>query len=507
MIKVYSNRILFSLIFIAFAHGVIAQSQSKPNIIIIYADDLGWNQLSCYGNTKIKTPNIDALAAQGVRFTQAYATAPICSPSRMGLLTGRYQQRFGAEFLVPELYPPILNDHLKQKIQQEQIARKSMFDDIDTVAYNKIKKGIPLSEKLIPQFMKEQGYATGAIGKWHAGEADSLQPWKRGFDYYYGTLTWGTIYASVKDPNILTKAYYFHTMNSEDTARHGSIQIVRNGVVVNEKEYITDRFTEEAVNFIDKNKSKPFFLYLPFTAVHDPFQAKKSEFDKITTSTDTTERIYLAILKSLDDAVGKIMAKLKEEGLDKNTLVFFGSDNGGASYSGQMTNAPLRGGKQSDFEGGIRVPLIIKYPGHIKEGVVYDKPVSNLDIFATSVTAAKVTLPTDRVYDGVNILPYINGENTNAPHPILFWRNGFSKAMRKGDWKLYINERANTTLLYNIADDYEEQHDLSSINVTKLNELKADLATWESQMAKPLWPFIRSELMPDIKDYQFYFPN
>ena len=168
-----------------------AQQSSKPNIIIIYADDLGWNQLSCYGNTKIKTPNIDALAAQGVRFTQAYATAPICSPSRMGLLTGRYQQRFGAEFLVPELYPPVLNDRLKEKIKQEQIARKSMFDDVDTVAYNKVKKGIPLSEKLIPQFMKEQGYATGAIGKWHAGEADSLQPWKRGFDYYYGTINVG----------------------------------------------------------------------------------------------------------------------------------------------------------------------------------------------------------------------------------------------------------------------------------------------------------------------------
>lgn len=481
--------------------------QSTPNIIIIYADDLGWNQLSCYGNTKIATPNIDALAAQGVRFTQAYATAPICSPSRMGLLTGRYQQRFGGEFLVPESNPPVLNAALKEKIKQEQLARKSMFDDIDTVAYNKIKKGIPLSEKLIPQFMKEQGYATAAIGKWHAGEADGLQPWKRGFDYYYGTLTWGTIYASVKDPNILTRAYYFHTMNSEDTARHGSIEIVRNGVVLNEKEYITDRFTEEALNFIDKNKSKPFFLYLPFTAVHDPFQAKKSEFDKITTSTDTTERIYLAILKSLDDAVGKIMEKLKEEGLDKNTLIFFGSDNGGASYTGQMTNAPLRGGKQSDFEGGIRVPLIIKYPGHAKEGVVYDKPVSNLDIFATSVAAAHATLPDDRVYDGVNILPYVNDENNNPPHPVLFWRNGFSKAMRKGDWKLYINERANATLLYNIADDLEEQHDLSSANTTKLDELKADLAAWESQMSKPLWPFRRSELMPDIKDYQFYFPN
>lgn len=483
------------------------QDKSKPNIIIIYADDLGWNQLSAYGNTKIKTPNIDAIGAEGVRFTQAYATAPICSPSRMGLLTGRYQQRFGGEFLVPELYPPVLSAKLQEKIRQEQVARKTMFDDVDTVAYNKIKKGIPLSETLISQLLKNEGYATGAIGKWHAGEADSLQPWKRGFDYYYGTLTWGTIYASVADPNILTKAYYFHTMNSESTKRDGSIQIVRNGEIVEEKDYITDRFTEEAISFIDRNKNKPFFLYLPFTAVHDPFQAKKAEFDKIKTSTDTTERIYLAILKSLDEAVGKIMDKLKKEGLDKNTLVFFGSDNGGASYSGQMTNAPLKGGKQSDFEGGIRVPLMIRFPGRIKPGIVYDKPVSNLDIFATSIATAKAKLSPGKIYDGVNIMPYISGENKTEPHPILFWRNGYSKAVRKGNWKLYINERANKTLLYNMENDLSEQHDLSLINIDKLNELKADLAAWEVQMAKPIWPFRRSELMPDIKDQQFYFPN
>jgi arylsulfatase A-like enzyme len=230
------------------AHASAQQQQNQTSLLFMRMIWAG-TSFPAYGNTKIKTPNIDALAAQGVRFTQAYATAPICSPSRMGLLTGRYQQRFGGEFLVPELYPPVLPDHLKQKIRQEQIARKSMFDNVDTVAYNKIRKGIPLSEKLIAQFMKEQGYATGAIGKWHAGEADSLQPWKRGFDYYYGTLTWGTIYASVKDPGILTKAYYFHTMNSEDTARHGSIQIVRNGVVVNEKEYITDRFYRRSFEF------------------------------------------------------------------------------------------------------------------------------------------------------------------------------------------------------------------------------------------------------------------
>jgi arylsulfatase A-like enzyme len=497
------------LLFALLPLQILAQKTAgnKPNIIIIYADDLGWNQLSSYGNTKVQTPNIDAIGKEGVRFTQAYATAPICSPSRMGLLTGRYQQRFGGEFLVPELHStPLADPELKEKIKTDFIARKAVNEPVDTAAYNSIKKGIPESQTLIAQLVKNAGYATGAIGKWHVGEADGLKPWQRGFDYYYGMLTWGSIYASVADSNIVTRSFHFHTNLAKTTQREGSIQIVRNGQVVEESEYITDRIGEEAASFIDKNKDKPFLLYVPFNAPHDPFQAKKSVFDKITSVTDTTERIYLAMLKSLDDAVGQILTKLKKEGLDKNTIVFFGSDNGGASYTKQMTNAPLKGGKLSHFEGGIRVPLLVRYPGKIPAETVYDKPVSNLDIFATAIAVAKAELPTDRVYDGVNLLPYVNEANKNEPHPVLFWRNGYSKAVRKGDWKLYVNERASKVLLYNIKDDLSEQKNLSEINPEKAKELQDELKKWESQLVSPKWPAVRSEMLEEVQDASYYFP-
>lgn len=485
---------------------------AKPNVIIIYADDLGWNQLSSYGNKKVQTPNIDAIGKNGVRFTQAYATAPICSPSRMGLLTGRYQQRFGAEFLVPELRTtPLKDPELIAKIKADAIERKATSEKLsDTAAYRAIPKGIPLSETLISQFFKQQGYATAAIGKWHAGESEGLKPWQRGFDYYYGTLTWGTIYSSTTTPDILTRSYHFHTNLAKATGREGSIEIVRGyadgrSQVVDEKEYLTDKLGEETIQFIDENKTKPFFIYLPFNAVHDPFQAKRSDFDRIQGITDTTERIYLAMLLSLDEAVGKITAKLKAEGLDKNTLIFFGSDNGGASYTGQMTNAPLRAGKLSDFEGGIRVPLLASFPGRIPEGKVYDAPVSNLDIFATAVAAAGINLPADKKYDGVNLVPYLN-KKTGNPHEALFWRNGYSKAVRKGDWKLYINERSGKTLLYNLATDLGEKNDQSAANPAKLKELQKTLTDWESQLAKSLWPSLRNEQIPEVVNVGFYFP-
>ncbi|MGN6438905.1 MAG: sulfatase [Agriterribacter sp.] len=514
----FTKSIVAALTIICSWEGFTACAQSankaaQPNVIIIYADDLGWNQLSSYGNTKVQTPNIDAIGKNGVRFTQAYATAPICSPSRMGLLTGRYQQRFGGEYLVPELRPtPLTDPELIAKIRYDAAARKATAEKIsDTAAYRAIPKGIPLSETLIAQFFKKQGYATAAIGKWHAGESEGLKPWQRGFDYYYGTLTWGSLYASTAKPDILTRSYYFHTNLSKATTREGSIEIVRgfgNGAseVVDEKEYLTDRIGEEAIGFIEKNKAKPFFLYIPFNAVHDPFQAKRSDFDRIQGVTDTTERIYLAMLLSLDEAVGKITAKLKAEGLDKNTLIFFGSDNGGASYTGQMNNAPLRAGKLSDFEGGIRVPLLASFPGRIPAGKVYESPVSNLDIFATAVAAAGITLPSDRVYDGKNLIAYINGSVKERPHETLFWRNGYSKAVRKGDWKLYVNERSGKALLFYLSNDVGETKDLSAAQPEKVKELQKALKEWESQLVKPVWPSGRNELIPEVADLGFYFP-
>ncbi len=481
---------------------------TQPNVIIIYADDLGWTELSSYGNTKVSTPNIDALATEGVRFTQAYSSAPICSPSRAGLITGRYQQRFGFEFLVPsEVNAPITDAALLETIRKASLERKELAETaIDEEAYKKIHKGLPVEEITIGKLFKDAGYATGAIGKWHVGELEEFQPQNRGFDYHYGVLTWGSIYSSVEDPDVLTKSYHFHLPQSKATKREGSISIVRNGKVVEETEYITDRFADEAVQFIDQNKTKPFFLYVPFTAPHDPFQAKKSDFDLITSETDTVKRIYLAMIKSLDDAVGRITAKLKETGLDKNTIILFGSDNGGASYTRQMSNHPLKGGKLSHFEGGIRVPFIARYPEVIPSGTVYNLPVSNLDFFATAAAAAGIPLPSDRSYDGVNLLPFVKAENSKRPHELLFWRNGYSKAVRKGDWKLYLNEKAQKVLLYKLDEDLSEQNDLSGAHPEKVEELKAELKKWEEQLPAPLWPYKRSVPLLELEDASYYFP-
>lgn len=484
------------------------KADSTPvNVIIIYADDLGWNGLHAYGNSQVATPNLDALAKEGVRFTQAYATAPICSPSRAGLLTGRYQQRFGFEFLVPsELETPVTDAALEEQIKKAVIERKEVAEKLDEASYKAIHKGLPTSELTFANVFKDAGYATAIIGKWHLGEQPEFQPQNRGFDNHYGFLSWGSIYTSVEDPNVLTRSYHFHLPQSKATKREGSLVLVKNGKTIEESEYITDRFAEEAVSFIDSNKNKPFLLYLPLNTPHDPFQAKKSDFDAITTEKDTTKRIYLAMIKSLDDAVGRITAKLKETGLDKNTIIIFGSDNGGASYTKQTTNAPLKGGKLSHFEGGIRVPLIIKYPKRLPAGKVYELPVSNLDFFPTAVAAAGLKLPTKVKYDGVNLIPYVNGTEKARPHEVLYWRNGYSKAIRKGDYKLYVNERAKKILLYNLAEDLSEQYDLSKNEPEKVKELQEALQKWEAELPKPIWPFKRSVPLLELGNASYYFP-
>ena len=489
------------------SQSVAAIDSTPPNVIIIYADDLGWNGVHAYGNKQVETPHIDALAAEGVRFTQAYATAPICSPSRAGLLTGRYQQRFGFEFLVPsEIETHITDANLKEAIKQATAARKEVAEKVDENTYKQVHKGLPTTEITFANVFKDAGYATTIIGKWHLGEQKEFQPQNRGFENHLGFLSWGSIYTSVANKDVLTRSYHFHLPQSKSTKREGSLVLVRNGKEEVDTSYITDRFADEAVRFIDNHKAKPFLLYLPLTTPHDPFQAKKSDFDAITTEKDTVKRIYLAMIKSLDDAVGRITAKLKETGLDQNTIIIFGSDNGGASYTKQMSNAPLKGGKLSHFEGGIRVPLIIKYPKGVPAGKVYERPVSNLDYFPTIVAAAGLKLPNSKSYDGVNLLPYINSADTSRPHETLFWRNGYSKAIRKGDWKLYVNDRAKKTLLYNLAADISESKDLSKAHPDKLKELQEALRTWESELPQPSWPSKRSVPLLELEDASYYFP-
>lgn len=479
---------------------------AKPNIIVILADDLGYSDLASYGNPVVKTPNIDALGKEGVRFTQAYSSAPICSPSRAGLLTGRYQQRFGFEFLVPQ--------STGSKPTPEQVQKYAAFakqvgsspeQGIDEETFNQIRKGLPDTEVTLAQLLKKNGYKTAAIGKWHVGETDGFYPGQKGFDYHYGFYSGLSLYAPENDPRVVNKHLPWALSEYAAWHRKGSNRIVRNNQDLEEKQFLTDKFADEAISYIEQNKNNPFFLYLPFNAPHDPFQAKKSDFDKYPKVTDSTKRVYYGMISGLDDAVGRIHNKLKELGLDKNTLIVFTSDNGGATYTRATDNAPLRGGKLSHFEGGYSVPFFIKYPGKVPTGKEYNQPVSLLDVFSTAAAVAGVSLPADKEYDGVNLLPYLNNQSQGHPHETLFWRSGYSKAVRKGDYKLYINERNGKQLLFNLANDRSETKDLCKEQPEKVRELLAALQAWENKVQKPTWPS-RNNSTIDVQGERYYFP-
>jgi arylsulfatase A-like enzyme len=484
----------------------VAAAPAKPNVIVILADDLGYSDLAAYGNPIVKSPNIDALMREGVRFTQAYTTAPICSPSRAGLLTGRYQQRFGFEFLVPQSAGGNQSpEQLKRLAAFQKQVGSVPEEGIDIEAYQKIRKGIPDSEVTLGQLFQQNGYQTAVIGKWHVGETDGFYPQQRGFDYHYGFYSGLSLYAPENDPNVVNKHLPWALSEASAWHRRGSNRIVRNNAEVDEKAFLTDKFADEAIAYIEQQKNTPFFLYLPFNAPHDPFQAKKSDYDLYPQVSDSTKRVYYGMITGLDNAVGRIHRRLKELGLDKNTIVFFTSDNGGATYTRATDNKPLRGGKLSHFEGGYSVPYSITYPGVVPAGKTYDLPVSTLDIFATAAAVANLKLPANREYDGVNLIPFTSNQQPGRPHETFFWRSGYSKAIRKGDYKLYVNERNGKKLLYNLATDRSETRDLCDAEPAKLVELEAELKAWNSQLPKPTWPS-RVNATLEVAGEKYYFP-
>lgn len=464
-------------------HGVYKKKTVKrpPNVIVILADDLGFSDLHAYGNAQIKTPNIDALQQDGIRFTHAYSTAPICSPSRAGLMTGRYQQRFGFEYLVPQ-------DGGKRNPGRFTNSRATIEKlPISDEAFRELPKGLPASEISLAQLFRSNGYRTAIIGKWHLGEKEGFLPQQRGFDYHFGFYSGLTLYAPEHTPGVVD--YHLPWALSETAAWHreGSNRLVRNNETVEEKQYLTDKLADEAIQYIADNKAHPFLLYLPFNAPHDPFQATQADFDLYPDVKDSTKRVYYAMITALDRAVGRIRQQLKTQGLEEETIIFFTSDNGGATYTRATDNRPLKGGKLTDFDGGIRIPFYVVYPAKIRGGREYDHAVSNLDIYTTAAAAAGIPLPASREYDGVDLLSFLT-QPGKIPHPVLYWRSGYSKAILKGDYKLYVNERNAQTHLYHIRQDVSEKTDLSASEPRKLQELKTDLSRWETRLQQPSWP-------------------
>jgi len=410
----------------------------KPNILFIVGDDLGYADVGFHGCKDISTPNLDALAAAGVRFTSGYVTGPYCSPTRAGLMTGRYQTRFGHEFNPGGAH------------------------------------GLPRSETTIADRLKAAGYVTGLVGKWHLGSEPSQHPQQRGFDEFFGFL--GGAHS------------YFD--------RAG---ILRGHEPIRELDYTTDAFGREAAAFIERHKSAPWFLYLAFNAVHTPLHATENRLAKFTGITDPKRRAYAAMTLAMDDAIGVVRKKLADTGLEPNTFLFFISDNGGPTMPGTTTNGsrndPLRGSKRTTLEGGIRVPFLMVWPGRIRPGV-YDYPVIQLDATATALELAGVSANN---LDGVNLLPYLSGEKSGPPHDALYWRFGEQMAIRVGDYKLVrYDANADTRTggrrqgvtpakLYHLASDIGETNDLAAAQPDKVKELQAKWDAWNKSNVAPLW--------------------
>lgn len=469
---------------------------AKPNVIILLADDLGKYDISLYGGKAAPTPTIDSLAASGVTFTDGYVSAPICSPSRAGLLTGRYQQRFGHELQPGDRYPKNNLEYLAVKY----ILNTNDWHPNPKITYPSAKsiasQGLPQSEITFADLAKKQGYATGIIGKWHLGHTKGFTPLERGFDYHYGFYQAFSLFAHEDNPDIINHHHSdFTDKMIWGNGRVGTGRIRRDTTIIDEKAFLTEKFAEEATAFIDKNKKKPFLLYVPFNAPHTPFQVRKKYYDRFAHIKDENKRVYYAMISALDDAIAQILQKVKDEGLEENTLIVFASDNGGATYTHATTNAPLKGGKFSHFEGGINVPFALRWKGKIKAHTVYNQPVSTLDIFATIASAIGAKLPSDRTYDGVDLINKVN-KNEEA-HKALFWRSGDAKAIRKGDWKLVISGKNQQLWLYNLKQDKAENIDVAAQNPAKVKELSIALENWEKGLKKPLWP--------SLMNYEFRF--
>lgn len=425
------NLVLLGGLFILTLTSLLSAAERKPNLLVILCDDVGWGEFGFQGNSQIPTPHIDSLAKNGIRFPQGYVSGPYCSPTRAGLLTGRYQTRFGHEF--------------------NSVANRS---------------GLQLEERTIADRLKSAGYATCAIGKWHLGGSEPYRPMRRGFDEFFGTLA---------------NTPFYHPTQFVDSRKSPDAQPVDD-----KSFYTTDAYAARATDWLDKHKSAPWFLYLPFNAQHAPLQAPQKYLDRFPSIADNKRRTFAAMMSAMDDGVGQVLGKIREHGLEEDTLIFFLSDNGGPTPSTTSSNGPLRGFKATTWEGGVRVPFCVQWKGRLPAGKSYPHPVIQLDILPTCLAAAGVANHPDWKLDGVDLLPYLTGKNESRPHETLYWRFGEQWAIRHGDWKLVAGRGgAPTGELFNLTEDLAESKNLADKDPAKARELKAIWDQWNSEQAPP----------------------
>jgi arylsulfatase A-like enzyme len=464
-----------------------APGDRPPNIVLILADDLGWNDLSFAGGGiaggTVPTPNIDSIAAEGVTFTNGYAANGTCAPSRAAIMSGRYGTRFGFEFTPT---PPGMMQLAAMAPRAPGRLRETIsYPDAEVIDFADM--GMPSAEISIAELLADQDYHTAHIGKWHIGNSNGMAPLDQGFDE--SLMMVSGLYLPVDHPDVVNSKQDFDPIDRFLWAAMRFAASWNGGQPFAPDRYLTDYYTEQAVRVIDANKDRPFFLYLAHWAPHTPLQATREDYDALSHIEDHRERVYAAMIRSLDRGVGQVLEALQRNGLEENTLVLFTSDNGGAGYVGLPdVNSPFRGWKITLFEGGIHVPYFAKWPARIAPGTIVSSPVHHFDLYATAAAAGGALLPTDRVIDGVDLMPYVTGENNGVPHNALFWRSGTSQSALVDGWKLNVSDPPGRAWLFNLRLDPNEQNNLAAQRPDKLAELQAALAAHNAEQAPTAWP-------------------
>jgi arylsulfatase A-like enzyme len=442
-----SNKILLLTCFLGSSLLVAAaRGADRANIVIILADDLGYADVGVHGCKDIPTPHIDALAASGVRCTEGYVSHPFCSPMRAGLMAGRYQHRFG--YVSNVAYDP----------QNPRI-------------------GLPSSEKTIARRLQEVGYAAGMAGKWHLGASHMHHPNRRGFDDFYGFLGGGHDYFDVDLRKAMHEGYFQ--------------PLDRNGKPEDLKQYLTDALTDHAVAFIETHRDEPFFYYLAYNAPHTPMQAPEDVLQRFAGIQDERRRKYAAMVYQMDVGIGRVLKALDHRKLRENTLVFFLSDNGGPTFANGSNNDPLRGDKGDLYEGGVRVPFVASWPGQLPVGATYSEPVISLDISRTALEVGRCKPAASD--EGVNLIPYLTGQNSAAPHQTLYWRkdDGTEWSVRAGPWKLVATEEGEQRELYNVVTDISESRNVIQTHREIADQLALQYKAWNAQNPPPLFSGFR----------------
>nr|WP_235188573.1 sulfatase-like hydrolase/transferase [Catenovulum agarivorans] len=449
-------------------------TNQQPNILFILADDAGYQDFGFHGSNTMKTPNLDQLAKQGILFSNAYVSAAVCGPSRAGILTGKYQQKFGYE-----------ENNVPGYMSKSGITGDDM--------------GLPLDQKIMPQYLKELGYTTALIGKWHQGNADRFHPIKRGFDYFYGFRGGARSYFPFGEEN--------PNHRPEDYLEEGFANFAES------PKYLTDALVDKTIEFMEKNKAaNPFFAFLSLTAVHAPMEAEEADLAQFP-QLSGNRKTLAAMTLSMDRAIGRLLNRLDQLGLSDNTIVVFTNDNGGPTDQNASNNAPLSGTKANHLEGGIRVPFIMRWPNKLPSKKIYKQPIITLDLLPTFYQAAGGDSNGLTDIDGVNLLPYLTAkaiEHQNArPHQTLYWKKENRAAIRDGDWKLlrYPDRPAE---LYNLTQDKAEQVNLASAQPQKVAELYKKLFAWELTLERPLWQLKRQyegAAMQRMDTYRTHIPD